>query len=353
MKLLISLLFLTIVVAAPSFAEVQWQSEPFPQVLKKAQDENKHVFIDFYTVWCAPCKMLEKTTYQDENVSKFLNDIIPVKYDCEKGEGIDLAAKFKIKAYPTLILLGPDGKEIDRQLGYLDAENFLKVMQGYMKGIGTIGYYEAELQKKPDDLSTLFTLGKKYANVSNEEKAKKYLEKIISLDPANKNGYTDQAHFELGDLFYGLKKYQQAAERFKLVTDKFPQSENVDYAMQMLARTYDKMGQEDECLKIYKRFVEKNPDDPGALNAFAWFCATHKIGIDEAIPYAEKAVKISGGDSGLMDTLAELHFAKGDYDKAVSIEEEASKKDPEDTYLKDQIIKYLKAALDEARNGKK
>lgn len=350
-RTLLALLLIAILIS-PALAEVEWASGPFPEILKKAKLENKHIFIDFYAVWCSPCKLLEKTTYQDVKVMEFLNSMVSLKYDSEKGEGKELAKQFKIKAYPTLLLLDPNGTEIDRHLGYLDGENFLKVMKGYQQGIGTIGYYEAELGEQPEDLAILFKLGEKYTNIFIEDKAVLHLSKIIELDPENAGGYTDKAYFNLGDLYYGGKKYDRAAANFQTVIDNYPQSEQLDKAYQMLARVYEKTGDQDKCIATYKAFVKKKPNDPKALNAFAWFCASRKIAMDEAIPFAERAVDLSDGDPGYMDTLAELYFAKGDFAKALELEEAASAKDPEDVYLKDQIIKYLKASLEETKGTK-
>lgn len=343
-------LFLIAVTVLPvPAAEIEWAQGPFPEILKKAQTEKKQIFIDFYAVWCSPCKQLEKTTYKDEAVVEFLNSIVAVKYDAEKGEGKALAERFKVKAYPTLILLEPSGTEIDRHLGYLDGEDFLRTMKEYQQGIGTIGYYEKELKENPGDIGIRFKLGEKYTNIMDRENAVKHLSKIIELDPQNAQGYTDDAFFNLGDLYLSTKEYNQAATSFQTVLDNYPRSEQHDSAFQMLARTYEKLGDIDKCVATYKAFIEKHPDDPKALNSFAWFCASRQVAVDEAIPYAERAVDLSDGDPGYMDTLAELYYARGDYAKAVEIEEAASAKDPGDIYLKDQIIKYLKASLEEAR----
>ena len=183
------------------------------------------------------------------------------------------------------------------------------------------------------------------------EKAETHLTRIISLDPKNKKGYTDQAYFNLGNLYYGTGQYAKSVTQFEMLIDRFPKSGQKNDAFQMLARVYEKMGDRDKCIQTYKTFIRNNPDEPSALNAFAWFCASRQIAMDDAIPYAEKAVELSDGEPGYMDTLAELYYAKGDYAKALEVEEVASAKDPEDVYLKDQIIKYLKASLEQLRKG--
>src|SRR4051795_975781 len=79
---------------------------------------------DFYTDWCAPCKKLDETTWKDQGVRTWLSEAaICLKVDAEKDEA--LAEQYRVNAYPTLLLLRPDGTEIDRLVGYRDAQTFL------------------------------------------------------------------------------------------------------------------------------------------------------------------------------------------------------------------------------------
>ena len=92
-------------------------------------------------------------------------------------------------------------------------------------------------------------------------------------------------------------------------------------------------------------------NDANVLNGFAWFCAQRKIGLDKALPVAQKAADLSGRDPGILDTLAEVYFAQGDYDNAIKVEEEASAKNPDDKYMKDQIAKFKKAKDEHAKRS--
>ena len=97
--------------------------------LERAQQAAKDgakrfVLIDFYTVWCGPCKKLDETTWKDQEVREWLSSqAICLKVDAEKNE--PLAEKYRINVYPTVLLLKPDGSEIDRLVGYRDARTFL------------------------------------------------------------------------------------------------------------------------------------------------------------------------------------------------------------------------------------
>src|ERR1700744_2942723 len=54
---------------------LNWQ-----QLISKAKAENKYIFLDCYTTWCAPCKKMEKEVYTTQAVGSLYND----KFICVK-----------------------------------------------------------------------------------------------------------------------------------------------------------------------------------------------------------------------------------------------------------------------------
>ena len=92
---------------------------------KVAKSTRKLVMIDFKAEWCGPCKMLDRTTWKDENVISTLKDkAVAVKVDVD--ENSELAAKYSIHSLPTVIFVDGNGNEVSRFIGYRDAEGFLK-----------------------------------------------------------------------------------------------------------------------------------------------------------------------------------------------------------------------------------
>jgi tetratricopeptide (TPR) repeat protein len=334
--------FLVLSLAAAFAGEVDWAQPPYEEILQRAAQENRPVFIDFYATWCGPCKRLDQITYQDEKVIGYLNSIVAVKYDAEKDEGETLAKKFKVKAYPTLVLVSSNGDEIDRYVGYLDAEKFLDVIEGYHKGVGTVGFYEAQLEKNPDDIETLYTLGLKHADAVRPERAKATLERILVLDPESE--HKADIWSSLGYVMYADDRYDEAVAYYNKLLEEFPDTKHHDESLQILARVYYRMEEKDKAIEAYTAYVDRHPDDPKAMNGFAWFCAKRKFGFEQALPVALKAVELSDRDPGILDTLAELYFAMGDFDNAIKIGEEALSKEPEDEYLEEQLNKYRDAA---------
>jgi TonB family protein len=105
----------------------------FEAALKLAGQEHKIVFVDFFTTWCEPCKMLDSDTWQDPSVIALLKEkTVALKVDAEKN--VALASRYGVTAYPTLALIRPDGTLIDSLEGYRDAPTFTADFTGVMSG---------------------------------------------------------------------------------------------------------------------------------------------------------------------------------------------------------------------------
>ncbi len=103
---------------------IKFRAGSFERILEKAKEENKPIFLDFYTSWCMPCKWLEEDVFSHRNVYEYYNDnIISLKIDAEKGEGPDLALKYNVVGYPTLVYLDRNGNVLDSHAGMTTISN--------------------------------------------------------------------------------------------------------------------------------------------------------------------------------------------------------------------------------------
>jgi len=105
---------------------ISFHTGTWAEALALAKKENKLIFLDISASWCGPCKMLKRNTFSNNEVGSFYNsNFINVAVDGEKGEGIDLARKYAITAYPTLIFVDGDGKIVRKTMGYHEPSEFL------------------------------------------------------------------------------------------------------------------------------------------------------------------------------------------------------------------------------------
>lgn len=121
MKKLFSILLFVAFFTPLSYAQnrsIEFEHGTFSEVLAKAKKENKMIFIDCYTTWCGPCKWMAKNIFTNDTAADFHNKhFVNAKIDMEKGEGIELAKKYGIQAYPTLLYLNSEGTQMHRVCG--------------------------------------------------------------------------------------------------------------------------------------------------------------------------------------------------------------------------------------------
>ena len=124
--------------------------------LDKAKQENKMVFLDCYTSWCGPCKMMSTKIFPTQEVGDFMNPkFVSIKIDMEKGEGPEIASRLQINAYPTFVIFNNDGSEAARFVGGGDAQAFIKRVND---NLGDNGPAALEARFKSGDRDRQFLL---------------------------------------------------------------------------------------------------------------------------------------------------------------------------------------------------
>jgi len=96
--------------------------------LAQSKKEGKLVFIDCYTTWCGPCKLLAKEIFPQKEVGDFYNShFINLSFDMEKGEGLNIQKKYAVRAFPTLLFLNAEGEVVHIGVGSMPANAFIEL----------------------------------------------------------------------------------------------------------------------------------------------------------------------------------------------------------------------------------
>ncbi|MBN1299821.1 MAG: thioredoxin fold domain-containing protein, partial [Melioribacteraceae bacterium] len=102
------------------------------QIFEDAIDANQRIVIDFYADWCIPCKELDALTFSDERVIEESEEFVMIKVDMTKtmsDETERIRNKFNIIGMPTVLVFNSDGREVERITGFVNAEEFLKIIR--------------------------------------------------------------------------------------------------------------------------------------------------------------------------------------------------------------------------------
>jgi len=136
------ILILTLLLSSLSITaqEINWMT--LEEAVEAQKTTPKKIFMDAYTTWCGPCKMLDKNTFHNKDVADYVNkNYYAVKFNAEGNETIifkgvtytnpnfdpnksgrnsshQLSGFFGIRAYPTLLYLDEEANLIAPISGY-------------------------------------------------------------------------------------------------------------------------------------------------------------------------------------------------------------------------------------------
>jgi len=170
------------------------------------------------------------------------------------------ARQYGIAGFPTVVLLNPQGEEIDRIFGYLGPDPFLQQIDDYMAGKGTFTSALAELEKSPKNVDLLSDVAERYVARARYDEAVDTYEKIIWYDQWNEHGKSDQAILSMGDALLRGKQYEEAAGQFQRLMDMYPDSPLVPEAFSYKGYVYQRWGKTDEAITIYEDFIRAFPN---------------------------------------------------------------------------------------------
>jgi hypothetical protein len=115
--------------AAPaSIAWVKPEGVNIEAIFTQAQAAKKPVFLYWGAVWCPPCNQIKATVFNRQDFIERSKLFVPVYLDGDTPGAQKLGARFKVRGYPTMILFKPDGTELTRLPGEVDADTYMEVL---------------------------------------------------------------------------------------------------------------------------------------------------------------------------------------------------------------------------------
>jgi thioredoxin-related protein len=156
------------------------------QVKAKAKAENKYIFVDCYASWCGPCKAMDKDVYPSEKVGNYMNQhfiSLKVQMDTSRQDDADvkefyadahfLLQEYRINAFPSLLFFSPEGKIVDKKVGYILEGDFITVSEYAMDPDKQFYTLVEKFQQDNLDASYMKLLAQNASRLGDKELAEK------------------------------------------------------------------------------------------------------------------------------------------------------------------------------------
>ena len=334
--------------------------------------------------------MFARAVNENETIKSVLDDVILVQIDCEKGEGPEIAKKYKVRGYPTFLTTNAQGEVTGGLLGYPGPDKWTDWVKTENTDQRTVA--EKKTAFKAGATKELACSLATHASVAYDfASAVKYYQKARELDPENAARYSEEI---LTSMYYGSRggefTLDQIEAEAKVVTSAPGATADAKVMVaQMMSGLAKQAGEPERVIPYLKKALEategnedmadvrrqleigeallitkdadkafalkKQSMDEGwqesadQLNEFAWWCFENDVNLAQAEEMALKAVELAETDSqraNILDTAAEICNARGNCDQAIARIKQAIELDPDKSYFKDQLARFEKAKAD-------
>jgi len=356
-------------------ASYVWNENSLDEIINKNDD--KIILVDFETDWCVWCDRLDKDTYTDQGVMEFAEkNLISIKIDAEKNDGPEQKKKYRVRGYPTILLLDPSGNELDRIVGYRPPKEFLEELIRIKGGENTLTDLLAQHRRKLEDYPIQLSLSKKFISLNLPDSARKHLDNVYTYQQ-NKSQLDFSISLKLSQMYYQIGPLDRSIDLLEEIIGSGIDSSDTAYFYRLLYKArknsdidelygYVNLSENVErkkqsywqMIRILKK-QKKNPELEAdfylkvialydsdykylasLLNSFAWRMTELEKNLDLALEKIDLALEF-GEDIRILDTKAEVLWKLGLTEEAIKVIKKCIERDPNKKYYKDQKNKFL------------
>lgn len=207
--------------ASPSM--IEW-SRDLDRSMERARSEGKPILMDFWAIWCGPCREMEAELWSRPEVLMLAKKFVCVRIDLDGAPA--LAQRYRVDAIPAVVIADPWGTEIARREGFQGPAEYLTLLKGMPGDFTALGPWHARLARDRNDLEALREIGRLYHRMGLFHTSREFLERAV--------------------------KTKEARGRPDLLAD----------LMTAIGWDYLKAGDTKQARKTFQRCLEENPSHP-------------------------------------------------------------------------------------------
>jgi len=268
-------------------------------------------------------------------------NFISLKYNANEEIGNQYFRQYNCQGVPHLLFVDSEGKEVDRIIGFLPPTEYLLRIEDIAHKRNTLNDYLARYENGEVSADIIAGIALKYKDRKENDKAVEFYSILIKDYPDPSSDYYNQGKFFLASHEF-INGNDNALKNY--VADA-PNSPFHFEAYRKMVYHYADTEQIDEELDTYREMLSLFPDDPDALNSYAWRMAEIETNLEDALLKVRRAVVITSNDpnqqANIIDTEAEVLWKLKRHDEAIDVIEKAITIEPDNQYFRDQKEKFI------------
>lgn len=161
------------------------EGKTLSEVEAQAKAEGKLVFVDCYTEWCGPCKMMATREFVKKEAGDYFNaKFVNFKIDMEKGEGPEVGKKYDVNVFPTFLILEANGDLRGRCVGFAEISTFIQKVEEVLSTEKGLPWYQKKFKDGERDEAFL----KEYMKILQENYMRDEIKNVTSEMLKGKSG---------------------------------------------------------------------------------------------------------------------------------------------------------------------
>jgi len=250
----------SVVAALVVWLSVSVNADPYFEDLEAAlqagNERDVNVLIKFHEAQCGWCDHIDTTVLVDPKAQQFFTEeMVLVKVYSESDT--DIVNRYSVTTSPTMVLVRPNGEEIDRITSYMPVDRFLSTLRSYDRGIGTLGNMLSRAEGS-DNRTLMMQIAEKYKLRGDGERSNAWYQKVVTAgDPADQ--MSGEARIHLADAKRRAREWDAALADFKAIEEDFQGHQFAATAAIWQAMIYQERGDTEAAIAEYERFIADYP----------------------------------------------------------------------------------------------
>lgn len=113
----------------PDATAIDWNEGNPDAAFARAAAQGLPLFLYWGASWCPPCNRIKATVFDRPDFQALAAGFVALHIDGDSAGAQQMAERFHVRSYPTLIVFRPDGAEITRLPCELDGKRFVDIFK--------------------------------------------------------------------------------------------------------------------------------------------------------------------------------------------------------------------------------